>query len=55
MVAIPIINLAAFSKDNTTRQTVAKEIYQACHEFGFMYLQNHGISQDLIEEVFTQN
>ncbi|OUL28043.1 2OG-Fe(II) oxygenase [Nostoc sp. T09] len=55
MVAIPIINLAAFSQDNTTKSTVVKEIYQACHEIGFMYLQNYGISQGLIEQVFTQS
>ncbi|OUL27084.1 2OG-Fe(II) oxygenase [Nostoc sp. RF31YmG] len=55
MVTIPIINLAAFSQDNTTKSTVVKEIYQACHEIGFMYLQNYGISQGLIEQVFTQS
>jgi isopenicillin N synthase-like dioxygenase len=55
MVTIPIIDLAAFSQDNTTKPTVVKEIYQACHEIGFMYLQNHGISQELIEQVFTQS
>ncbi|OUL23233.1 2-oxoglutarate and iron-dependent oxygenase domain-containing protein [Nostoc sp. 106C] len=55
MVAIPIINLAAFSQDNTTKSTIVKEIYQACHEIGFMYLQNYGISQGLIEQVFAQS
>ncbi|BAY09914.1 isopenicillin N synthase family dioxygenase [Calothrix sp. NIES-2098] len=54
MVEIPVINLAAFSQDNTTKQTVVKEIYQACHEIGFMYLQNHGISQEIIEQAFAQ-
>ncbi len=54
MVTIPVIDLAAFTNGNaTTRQAVVKEIYQACHEIGFMYLQNSGISKDLIEQVFT--
>ncbi|MBD2413901.1 2OG-Fe(II) oxygenase [Nostoc calcicola FACHB-389] len=56
MVTIPVIDLSAFTNGNaTTRQAVVKEIYQACHEIGFMYLQNSGISKDLIEQVFTYN
>ncbi|MDZ8185803.1 MAG: 2-oxoglutarate and iron-dependent oxygenase domain-containing protein [Nostoc sp. ChiSLP02] len=56
MVKIPVIDLAAFSNGSpTTRQAIVKQIYQACHEIGFMYLQNSGISKDLIEEVFTYN
>jgi len=55
MVAIPIIDFSAFTNGNaTTQQTVVKQIYQACHEVGFMYLQNSGISKNLIEQVFTQ-
>ncbi|MBH8578395.1 isopenicillin N synthase family oxygenase [Nostocaceae cyanobacterium CENA369] len=54
MLAIPVIDLAAFSNGNAvTRQTVVKQIYQACHEIGFMYLQNPGISKDLIQQVFA--
>ncbi|MDZ8025086.1 MAG: 2-oxoglutarate and iron-dependent oxygenase domain-containing protein [Nostoc sp. DedQUE11] len=54
MVTIPVIDLTAFTNGNaTTRQTVVKEVYQACHEIGFMYLQNSGMSKDLIEQVFT--
>ncbi|MHC5937825.1 isopenicillin N synthase family dioxygenase [Nostoc sp.] len=56
MVTIPLINLTAFTSGNTiTRQIVIKKIYQACHEIGFMYLQNPGISKDLIKQVFTQS
>ncbi|MEH2401610.1 isopenicillin N synthase family dioxygenase [Nostoc sp.] len=54
MVTIPVIDLTAFTNGDTiTRQTVIKQIYQACHEIGFMYLQNSGISKDLIRQVFT--
>ncbi|BAY63140.1 2OG-Fe(II) oxygenase [Calothrix brevissima NIES-22] len=52
MVTIPLINLANFNQDNISKQTVIKEIYQACHEIGFMYLQNHGISA---ERIFQQS
>jgi len=54
MVTIPIIDLTAFTNGNaTSRQAVVKEIYQACHEIGFMYLQNSGIPKDLIKQVFN--
>ncbi|MGF2040161.1 MAG: isopenicillin N synthase family dioxygenase [Nostoc sp. CmiVER01] len=54
MVTIPIIDLTAFSNGNiTTRQNIIKQIYQACHEIGFMYLHNSGISKDLIKQVFS--
>ncbi|MCX7596552.1 MAG: isopenicillin N synthase family oxygenase [Fischerella sp.] len=56
MNSIPIINFSLFNNgDTTTKQIVAEQIYQACHEIGFMYLQNHGMSQNLIEQVFTQS
>ena len=54
MVTIPIIDLTAFSNgDIITRQNIIKQIYQACHEIGFMYLQNSGISKDIIRQVFS--
>jgi isopenicillin N synthase-like dioxygenase len=56
MVAIPIIDFYTFTNGNTaTQQTVVKQIYQACHEIGFMYLQNPGISKNLVKQVFTQS
>ncbi|MDZ7956405.1 MAG: 2-oxoglutarate and iron-dependent oxygenase domain-containing protein [Aulosira sp. DedQUE10] len=56
MLTIPIIDLAAFSQNNiANRQTVVKDIYQACHKVGFMYLQKHGISPELVKQVFRQS
>ncbi len=56
MLIIPVIDLTAFSNGNAaTRQAVVKQIYQACHEIGFMYLQNSGISKNLINQVFTHS
>jgi isopenicillin N synthase-like dioxygenase len=53
---IPVIDFSLFSNGNETdKQSVVKEIYQACHKIGFMYLQNHSISQNLIEQVFTKS
>lgn len=56
MIEIPLIDISTFLKGNPiTRQSIAKHIYQACHEIGFMYLQNPGISKELVEQVFTQS
>ena len=56
MILIPVIDLTAFINGNaTTRQAVVKQIYQACHEIGFMHLENSGISKNLINQVFTHS
>ncbi|MEO0349122.1 MAG: 2-oxoglutarate and iron-dependent oxygenase domain-containing protein [Cyanobacteria bacterium P01_A01_bin.15] len=53
---IPIIDFSLFltgsSKD---RQQVAQEIFQACHQVGFLYLKNHGIPQTAIVQAFEQS
>ncbi|MGH8001239.1 MAG: isopenicillin N synthase family dioxygenase [Brasilonema sp.] len=56
MLEIPVIDFSLFTKGNVTdRQTVVKQIYQACHEIGFMYLKNTNISNNLIHQVFQQS
>ncbi|MBR8837836.1 MAG: isopenicillin N synthase family oxygenase [Stigonema ocellatum SAG 48.90 = DSM 106950] len=56
MLDIPVIDFSLFTNgDATARQTVVEQIYQACHEIGFMYLENMGISIDVLEKVFTQS
>lgn len=55
LVEIPVIDFAPFiGGDAQTRQAVARQVYQACHQIGFMYLRNTGISQSLIAESFAQ-
>jgi isopenicillin N synthase-like dioxygenase len=52
-VQIPVIDFSAFLTNDTTQQReTAREIYQACHEIGFMYLKNHGVPKPLLEQVF---
>lgn len=52
-MSIPLIDLSKFQISNQVSQkTVVKQIYQACHEIGFMYLENSGMSTDLLEQVF---
>ncbi len=48
MYQIPIIDFSHIKSENNIKQ-----IYQACSEVGFMYLQNVNISTDLIEKIFN--
>lgn len=55
LAEIPIIDFKQFTQgDSGARKTVAKQIDHACHEIGFMYLKNHGISQSIIDDLFGQ-
>ncbi|TVY34735.1 putative 2-oxoglutarate-dependent dioxygenase [Lachnellula occidentalis] len=51
--SIPVIDVSnIFSPDLEARKAVAAEIRQACINIGFFYVQNHGIPQELVDEVF---
>jgi isopenicillin N synthase-like dioxygenase len=40
MVKIQVIDFSLFTNgDATARETVVAQIYQACHEMGFLYLK----------------
>ena len=53
---IPVIDLSPFiDGDRQDKQAVARTIYRACHEVGFMYLKNHGISQEASALAFEQS
>ncbi|KAM3091769.1 isopenicillin N synthase family dioxygenase [Phormidesmis sp. 146-12] len=55
-VEIPVIDFAPFVKgDRAGQQTVAQEIYRACHTIGFIYLKNHGVDPTLLEKTFAQS
>lgn len=55
LIEIPVIDFEPFiSGDVVAQQAVSRQIYQACHEIGFMYLKNPGIPPSLIEQVFDQ-
>ncbi len=49
LIAIDGLN----SKDPSRRRQVALELRAACEQRGFFYIQNHGISQDLIDRMFV--
>lgn len=50
---IPLVDVGRiFSEDVNDRCQVAQEIAQVCKTVGFMYITNHGIAQDLIDDIF---
>ncbi|MFQ3614807.1 MAG: 2-oxoglutarate and iron-dependent oxygenase domain-containing protein [Cyanobacteriota bacterium] len=52
---IPMVNLQPFiDGDPDQQQQVAQQIYQACHEIGFLYLTGFGIDQLEIDTFFEQ-
>ncbi|SRR5579883_83611 len=56
MLEIPVIDFSQFTDgDATARKIVVEQIYQACHEIGFMYLENDGITEDIKSRVFAQS
>jgi isopenicillin N synthase-like dioxygenase len=56
LTQIPIIDFAPFIQgDAAARQKVAQQIYAACHEIGFMYLRNSGISKLLLDRLLIQS
>ncbi|WAL59314.1 isopenicillin N synthase family dioxygenase [Thermocoleostomius sinensis] len=55
-IELPIINVAPFVQgDAASKRQVAQEIYQACHQVGFLYLTHHGIDPGVIDRTFEQS
>ncbi|MCU0565168.1 MAG: isopenicillin N synthase family oxygenase [Oculatellaceae cyanobacterium Prado106] len=52
---IPIIDFEPFLVgDESAKQAVAQQIYQAFDEFGFLYLKNYGFTEGSVERLLTQ-
>ncbi len=50
---IPIVDVGGiFSQDINERKRVADEVAEICKTVGFMYIKNHGVPQQLIDDVF---
>jgi isopenicillin N synthase-like dioxygenase len=50
---IPLVDIGGiFSENFEDRLRVAKEVSSVCKTVGFMYIKHHGVSQDLMDEVF---
>lgn len=49
--SIPTIDLAELdSPSRDARKKIAKDIYDACSQCGFFYVENHGVPQHVITE-----
>jgi isopenicillin N synthase-like dioxygenase len=51
---LPIIDFANWASDGTAEQRyeIGKKLAEACHNVGFVYIINHGVSPVLLEEAF---
>lgn len=51
---LPIIDFANWTSGSTAEQRyeIGKKLADACHSVGFVYIVNHGISPELLEEAF---
>ncbi|MEO0394383.1 MAG: 2-oxoglutarate and iron-dependent oxygenase domain-containing protein [Cyanobacteria bacterium P01_A01_bin.137] len=53
---IPIVDFSRFLSGNPkSRQAAVQEIFQACHDVGFLYLKHHGIPAHIIEQALIQS
>lgn len=54
---IPVVDFAEWSNDASaqSRQKIASSLVQACREVGFVYIVNHGISDELLSEAFAMS
>jgi len=53
--AIPIISLRPFREIDTSQERlrVAQDLVRACREVGFVYISDHGIPQETLDQAFA--
>lgn len=53
--SIPVIDLADFESSNSPskRLKLSRDLVAACRSVGFVYIINHGVSEDLLAQAFT--
>jgi isopenicillin N synthase-like dioxygenase len=50
---IPIVDFGAFlSGSEEAKEQIAKQLDDAFRDVGFVYLKNHGVSREVVEECF---
>ncbi|KAJ3330503.1 hypothetical protein HDU91_003563, partial [Kappamyces sp. JEL0680] len=54
--SVPVIDFGPFlNGDKTAKQATADEVVRAFTEIGFVYLSNHGISEETIQQSFAMS
>ncbi len=48
---VPVIDFSPFLKEKSLEN--AKELFAAFRDSGFVYLQNHGVSQEVVDDAFA--
>jgi isopenicillin N synthase-like dioxygenase len=53
-VSLPLVDFASWQPNSTPeqRREIGKQLADACHSVGFVYIINHSISSDLLAEAF---
>lgn len=54
---IPIVDVAPFLRSGATeldKKAVVDQVYDACHNVGFLYIKGHGLSQDAMDAAFAE-
>lgn len=49
---LPIIDFSNFTTSPETKASVARDLTAACRETGFVYITNHRVAPELVEEAF---
>ena len=50
---IPVVDLGPLSGSLDQREAMAEELCRICHEVGFLLVVNHGVSDDLSDNIFA--
>ncbi|XP_017222578.1 2-oxoglutarate-Fe(II) type oxidoreductase hxnY [Daucus carota subsp. sativus] len=53
--SMEVLKLAVIDLSSTDRLATAKSIHQACINYGFFYLINHGVENELIQKVLEES
>ncbi|KAI1842288.1 hypothetical protein JX266_011573 [Neoarthrinium moseri] len=52
--AIPVIDFSTWAGgSHEERKRIARELTEACHSVGFVYIANHGVPEDLVSQAFS--
>ena len=51
---IPVVDISSFSPSGSHEQRVkaSRDLYNACHRLGFVYITGHGVPDALLEDAF---
>ena len=52
---IPLVDFTPWTTESSLeeRQSIAQTLVAACRDVGFVYIINHGVSQDLLDQAFA--